>query len=176
MSHSQTIIRRCSCCFWDFADGSLRETDSSFKYEVASAPSVVSLAPLQRLLAGANSSSAGFIRFADDAALDPPATYVIKVTNTGAVDADDAVLGFLKPPGGGKDGAPLQQLFGFERVHLKAGESTTVTLYPAHADFAQVGRDGVRRAHAGEYTVAFGVKETVAQGGGHVEHVVWAAL
>jgi beta-D-xylosidase 4 len=59
-----------------------------------------------------------------------PVKYSVNVTNTGAVDADDAILGFLKPPGGGASGVPLQQLFGFERVHLKAGESTIVDLYP----------------------------------------------
>ena len=35
------------------------------------------------------------------------------------VDADDVVLGFLKPPGAGVGGTPLQTLFGFERVHVK---------------------------------------------------------
>lgn len=34
----------------------------------------------------------------------------ITVTNTGMVDADDVVLGFVKPPGAGKDGVPLQSL------------------------------------------------------------------
>ena len=36
--------------------------------------------------------------------------HVITVANTGLVDADDVVLGFIKPPGAGKDGVPLQSL------------------------------------------------------------------
>ena len=98
------------------------------------------------------------------------AQHKVTVTNTGSVSADDAVLGFLTPPGAGEGGVPLQTLFGFERVHLAPGASTTVTLYPAHADFAQVGRDGVRRAHPGEYVAKFGVRETAAHGGGYAEH------
>ena len=125
-----------------------------------------SLAPLRGLLR----ASDDFIRHEDDAALAPPAEYKIKVTNTGSVPADDAVLGFITPPGAGVGGVPLQTLFGFERVHLAPGASTTVTLYPAHADFAQVGRDGVRRAHPGEYVAKFGVRETAAHGGGYAEH------
>ena len=68
------------------------------------------------------------------------------------MDADDVVLGFLTPPGAGKDGVPLQTLFGFERVHLKAGETQTVYLYPALTEFAPVGVDGTRRALEGTYT------------------------
>jgi beta-D-xylosidase 4 len=38
----------------------------------------------------------------------------VNVTNTGSVDSDDVVLGFLTPPGAGQNGVPIQQLFGFE--------------------------------------------------------------
>ena len=38
----------------------------------------------------------------------PVAEYVVHVTNTGAVDADDVVLGLMKPPGAGVGGTPLQ--------------------------------------------------------------------
>ena len=36
------------------------------------------------------------------------------------------VLGFLVPPGAGERGVPLQTLFGFERVHVKAGQTVMV--------------------------------------------------
>ena len=49
--------------------------------------------------------------------------YTISVTNTGLVDADDVVLGFLTPPRAGIGGVPLQSLFGFERVHLRSGKA-----------------------------------------------------
>jgi hypothetical protein len=45
--------------------------------------------------------------------------YSVNVTNTGTVDADDVVLGFIKPPGSGTNGVPIQSLFGFERVHVR---------------------------------------------------------
>ena len=99
----------------------------------------------------------------------PLAQYVVEVTNTGSIDADDVVLGLLKPPGAGVGGTPLQTLFGFERVHVKAGESVTVWLYPALTDFAIADLDGHRAPLPGQYTVRFGVKEAAAHGMGFAE-------
>ena len=45
-----------------------------------------------------------------------------------------------------------------------------VSLLPEMHDFSQVDEQGQRRELPGEYTVAFGVKETAASGGGYVEH------
>lgn len=84
------------------------------------------------------------------------------------------VLGFLVPPGAGERGAPLQTLFGFERVHVKAGESVTVWLYPALTDFAIADLDGHRAPLPGQYTVRFGVKEAAAHGMGFAEVVLTA--
>ncbi|GMH87461.1 hypothetical protein TrVE_jg11584 [Triparma verrucosa] len=84
--------------------------------------------------------------------------YVVRVTNTGDMDADEVVLGFVTPPGAGVNGTPLKQLFNFERVHVKAGESVEVTLIPALTDFTVVNADGVREALAGEYSFEFGVR------------------
>ena len=94
----------------------------------------------------------------------PTVTYFVDVTNTGTVDADDVVLGFLVPPNAGQDGTPLQTLFGFERVHVKAGETVTVWLYPSLTEFAPVGASGERRALPGEYTVSIGVPGVKAMG------------
>jgi uncharacterized repeat protein (TIGR01451 family) len=104
------------------------------------------------------------------------AKYSVTVTNTGTVDADDAVLGFLVPPSAGTGGVPLQTLFGFERVHVKAGESKTVYLYPSLSDFTQVDADGKRYVHAGEYTIRFGEPRSGAMGMGHTEHRLQTAL
>jgi hypothetical protein len=41
-----------------------------------------------------------------------------QVTNTGTVDADDVVLGFLVPPNAGKDGIPLQARVDCSRLAL----------------------------------------------------------
>jgi hypothetical protein len=102
----------------------------------------------------------------------PLTGFSINVTNTGSMDADDVVLGFMQPPGAGQNGVPLQTLFGFERVHVKAGQTVSVYIYPALTDLTQVNTDGVRRVLAGEYTFSFGVKATAERGMGYAEHVL----
>jgi len=141
---------------------------TSFKYEVVTAPAgPVSLAPVHLLLR--NTANPQFISHAAREGLSELVHYAVNITNVGKVDSDDVVLGFLKPPGAGQNGVPLQVLFGFERVHVKAGETVTVWLYPAATDFTQVDRDGKRFVLSGDYGVHFGVRETAAQGMGFVE-------
>ena len=91
------------------------------------------------------------------------------MTNTGKMAADDVVLGFLVPPNAGKDGIPLQTLFGFERVHVRAGATVGVNLYPELTDFTHTLLDGTKEAAAGEWTVKFGVQETAQHGQGYAE-------
>jgi beta-D-xylosidase 4 len=102
----------------------------------------------------------------------PVVTYWVNVTNTGTVDSDDVVLGFLVPPGAGQNGVPLQELFGFERVFVPAGQTVTVFLGAQGVRFTQAGVDGVRRALRGEYRVYFGEKESAARGQGYAEAVL----
>jgi beta-D-xylosidase 4 len=102
------------------------------------------------------------------------ANFWINVTNTGSVDSDDVVLGFMVPPGAGTGGVPLQELFGFERVFVPAGQTVTVYLGAQGVRFTQAGIDGVRRVLPGEYTVKFGVKETFTQGMGYTEVKIMA--
>lgn len=54
-----------------------------------------------------------------------PASYIINVTNTGAVASDCVVLGFLNST---DPDAPLQELFDFARVFVLPGQTVTVTL------------------------------------------------
>lgn len=144
---------------------------TTFKYDVVSSPAAVDLAPLRGLLAG----SAEFLSTEAVAAAGAAATYQVKVTNTGSMDADDVVLGFLTPPGAGQNGVPLQTLFAFERVHVKAGQSVDVFLYPSFDNFAQVDLQGKRNVHPGEYKVHFGVQSTLEHGMGYTEHTFTAA-
>jgi hypothetical protein len=95
--------------------------------------------------------------------------FYVNVTNTGTVDSDDVVLGFLVPPGAGTNGTPLQELFGFERVFVPAGQTVTVYLGAQGVFFTQVGKDGVRRAVGGDYNVRFGVEDTAIHGMGFAE-------
>ena len=100
--------------------------------------------------------------------------YKVTVTNTGTMDSDDVVLGFIAPPGAGQNGVPLQSLFGFERVHVKAGDSVDVYLYPSLMEFAKTELNGTKTVLDGEYKIWFGVKDTLKLGGGYVETVIRA--
>ena len=64
---------------------------------------------------------------------------------------------------------PLQTLFGFERVHVKAGGSATVYLYPALTDFTHTLLDGTKAAVAGDWVVSFGVAEAQEHGMGFTQ-------
>ena len=100
--------------------------------------------------------------------------YKVTVTNTGTMDSDDVVLGFIAPPGAGQNGVPLQSLFGFERVHVKAGDSVDVYLYPSLMEFAKTELNGTKTVLDGEYKIWFGVKDTLKLGGGYVETIIRA--
>ncbi len=97
------------------------------------------------------------------------ASLFVNVTNTGNMDSDDVVLGFLVPPQAGQGGVPLQELFGFERVHVRAGETVTVYLGAQGVRFTQADKEGLRQFAPGTYTVRFGVQGTVAFGQGFSE-------
>ncbi len=143
---------------------------TTFSYAIASAPvGPISLDPLREMLRLTQLANRTFVA-RDLRGTAARLQYQVNVTNVGLVDSDDVVLGFMKPPGAGVGGVPLQQLFAFERVHVKAGESVLVTIYPEMHDFSQVGKHGQRRELTGEYNFMFGVKETFSSGGGYVEH------
>ena len=153
--------------------------DTTFTYSVESAPATataLSLAPVRKLLADTERANTTFpsMRLSQSEDL-APAKFRINVTNTGVVDSDDVVLGFLTPPGAGTNGVPLQTLFGFERVFVKAGATVQVDLYPELTQFTQVRPDGTRVAAPGLYSLRFGLKETSTQGMGYAEHSFTAA-
>ena len=138
---------------------------TTFAYSVVAAPASVSLAPLRDLLSHTRDARNAFPSLVDTPKI---GRYAINVTNTGTVDADDVVLGFISPPGAGTAGLPLKTLFGFERVHVRAGQTVTVFLYPSMTHLAAVSVDGSRQAMPGRYVVSFGVRETLQFGMGHV--------
>jgi pre-mRNA-splicing factor SYF2/beta-D-xylosidase 4 len=152
---------------------------TTFEYNVVGAPTAnepVDLSSVQRLLDDLASASRSFIKPESVEAAGLLVQYTINVTNTGLVDADDIVLGFMTPPGAGKGGVPKQTLFGFERVHVKAGQTVSVLLYPDAVDFTQVDSDGTRTVLAGTYMFSFGVKETAKFGMGVATHNVLTVL
>ena len=52
---------------------------------------------------------------------------------------------------------------------VPAGQTVSVFLYPALTDFARADAHGVLRAIPGDYSLAFGVEETLAAGGGFIK-------
>merc|ERR1712166_1625789 len=64
---------------------------------------------------------------------------------------------------------------GFERVHVPAGITVTVNLYPAFTDFTHVDGSGNRSPMPGYHTISFGVASDSNQMG-YAEHVVLAQL
>ena len=137
---------------------------TTWRYSVAGAPPpAVSLAPVREYLAAHPRHGAMFAPLSWRA---PVVQYSVNVTNTGAVDSDDVVLGFLVPPGAGAGGVPLQTLFGFARVHVRAGETVTVWLGAEARQLTRVAA-GRRDALPGRWTARFGV--AFRRGAGELE-------
>lgn len=79
-------------------------------------------------------------------------TASVKVSNTGPRDSDEVVQAYVAKPG---DSAH-PTLAGFSRVHLKAGETQTITLPLDPRRLSQVDEAGVRKMVAGSYTISLG--------------------
>ena len=93
---------------------------------------------------------------------DAATTYTVTVKNIGKVFGDEVVLAYTKPNATTLraslgESVPIEQkkLFGFQRVSLAAGASTTVSfdLTPAH--LAMVDEDGHTGLHRGEFEIVF---------------------
>ena len=142
---------------------------STFTYTPVAGASSVSLDPVRAMLAQTYADNRTFPSLHTLGVTEAVVSYNVNVTNTGTMDADDVVLGFLVPPGAGQNGVPLQTLFGFERVHVKAGATVSVNLYPSLTDLTHTLADGSMSAAVGEWTVRFGVRETAQYGQGYAE-------
>lgn len=145
---------------------------TTFAYTSSAASDTVSLRSVHDVLVATGANHQPSLR----KMVQPMVQCVVNVTNNGAVDADDVVLGFLTPPGAGVNGMPLRYLFGFERVHVKAGQTVSVFLYPQMRHFVHhLGVDGQRRVVPGHYTVEFGIREMRAYGQ-YARHALSATL
>ena len=132
-------------------------------------PRAVSLASTRAHLAAHGAHGARFAPLRSASAPDAhAAAYAVNVTNTGAVDSDYVVLGFLEPPGAGAGGAPLQTLFGFERVRVPAGGSVQVWLGVGLRELTRVA-GAVREAVPGRWRVRVGLRGEA--GGAETEFV-----
>ena len=110
---------------------------TTWKYEPQGSVDRVDLTEVRALLMATKEAGRTFPSSHLVAAAEPLVSYYIKVTNTGEVDSDDVVLGFLVPPNAGKDGMPLQTLYAFERVHVKAGASVMVNMCVDYASLSE---------------------------------------
>jgi len=77
-----------------------------------------------------------------------PLTVTVNVTNSGAMDSDEVVQLYVSHPG--VAGAPVRTLQGFERVHLKRGETRPVTFTLDARRLSVVDAAGERRVDPGK--------------------------
>jgi beta-glucosidase len=83
-----------------------------------------------------------------------PITVSVQVKNSGAFDGDETVEIYLVPKGASQ--APLRALVGFEKVHLRKGETKTVQSTIDPRQLSLVAADGSRSIQAGEYDLYVG--------------------
>jgi len=78
-------------------------------------------------------------------------TYEVNVTNTGKIAGDEVVLAFYVPP----SGPLLQQLFGFQRVHLVPNQSIVVSFTMTYETVKQTDTFGNIITAPGTFKVLF---------------------
>jgi beta-glucosidase len=83
-----------------------------------------------------------------------PLVAEVALTNTGKLPGDEVAQAYLRFPH--VDGAPRVALRGFQRVHLKAGESRTLRFKFTARDLSMVTSDGRIQIPAGEYEISIG--------------------
>ena len=82
----------------------------------------------------------------------PATTMSVKVTNTGTMDGDQAVLVFAVPPAAGTSGRPLKYLVDFERVSVAAHDATDVSFTIPSSKLLLTDSDGKKMYTPGSWT------------------------
>ena len=95
--------------------------------------------------------------YTTDDVINSPINYTIVVRNTGSMTGDEVVLAYLNGPP--YPGGPVRELFGFERVRLRPGESATVHFSVPPPILASVDVDGRQAVKSGRYGVRVGKLE-----------------
>jgi beta-glucosidase len=83
-----------------------------------------------------------------------PVSVSVRATNTSSIPGDEVVQLYLSHPG--VDGAPLRALVAFQRIHLAASASQTVTFVLGDRDLSVVDENGIRRVIPGPVDVWIG--------------------
>ena len=94
---------------------------------------------------------------------DGTVTVSADVTNTGGMDGDEVVQLYLTHPG--QAGAPVRALAGFERVHLKRGETRTVRFTLSDRALSLVDEAGQRAIRPGPVEVWVGGGQPLSRAG-----------
>ncbi len=87
-------------------------------------------------------------------------TVSVRVTNSSSVSGDEVVQLYLSHPG--IDGAPIRALAGFQRIHLAAAASQSVSFTLRDRDLSIVDESGIRRVVPGAVDVWVGGGQPVA--------------
>ena len=82
-----------------------------------------------------------------------PLTATVTVTNTSKVAGDEVVEAYLKTP---QSDGPIHSLVGFQRVHLRAGQSQDVTVELSPRALSSVDNKGQRSVLPGKYQLTVG--------------------
>jgi beta-glucosidase len=82
-----------------------------------------------------------------------PLTTTVNVTNTSTIAGDEVVEAYVKTP---QPGGPIHSLAGFERVHLKSGESRDVSIELSPRSLSSVDDQGDRSVLPGTYHLSLG--------------------
>ncbi|HYF70563.1 MAG TPA: glycoside hydrolase family 3 C-terminal domain-containing protein [Ohtaekwangia sp.] len=84
-----------------------------------------------------------------------PLSITVRVTNSGKKDGDEVVQLYLTRQGANYK-TPIRALKGFQRIHLKSGESKTVTFHLRQQDLTVIQEDGTADHIPGELSVSVG--------------------
>ena len=90
------------------------------------------------------------------------ATVSAEVKNRGNRESDEVVEVYVSHPR--VEGAPIRSLAGFARVHVKAGESRSVSIPVDERELSLVDKDGVRRLVPGTVEIWIGSGQPPAPG------------
>ena len=94
---------------------------------------------------------------------DGQVTISADITNTGRIDSDEVVQLYVSHPG--QKTAPVRALTRFDRIHLKAGETKTVTFTLDSRALSTVNADGSRSVKAGKVALWLGGGQPSARKG-----------
>ncbi|SFD13028.1 glycoside hydrolase family 3 protein [Algibacter pectinivorans] len=81
----------------------------------------------------------------------------VEVKNTGLVDGDEVVQLYISHKQ--QEDAAIRTLVGFERIHLKAGETKTISFSISPKQYALINNEGVNVLNTGSLNVSVGGKQ-----------------